>query len=111
MLEKEDIEKIFDLDDVRLGAWKVESEFSKCLFIRQKCYLETHIKDGKEIVKPTVAGLPKQMHDMVTYENFHIGTQYFRTEDECEGEQGTKKRYKRVKGGVILVDTSFKIKG
>lgn len=111
LLSKEDIEKIFDLDDVRLGAWKVESEFSKCLFIRQKCYLETHIKDGKEIVKPTVAGLPKQMHDMVTYENFHIGTQYFRTEDECEGEQGTKKRYKRVKGGVILVDTSFKIKG
>lgn len=111
LLEKEDIEKIFDLDDERLGAWKVEAEFSECIFIRQKCYLETHIKDGKEILKPTVAGLPKQMHDMVTYDNFHIGTEYFRTEDECTGTQGTKKRYKRVKGGVILVDTSFKIKG
>lgn len=112
LLPKEDLEELFDLDDFRLGAWKIEAEFSKAKFIRQKCYLETHIKDGEEQKKPTVAGLPKSMHDMVTYENFKIGTSYFRTESECTKEgQGTKKRYKRVKGGVILVDTSFKIKG
>lgn len=111
LLPLEDLEEIFELDDFELGKWKVESEFSKARFIRQKCYMETVIKDGKEKNKPTIAGLPKKMHDMVTYDNFKEGTTYFRTEEECKDEsQGTKKRYKHVKGGVILVDTSFKIK-
>lgn len=110
LLPLDDIHKIFDIDDFELGKWKVESEFVKAKFIRQKCYLESIIDEDDVKLKPTVAGLPKQMHDMVTYENFKIGTSYFRAEEECEGNQGTKKRYKHVKGGVILVDTSFKIK-
>lgn len=110
LLPLDDIHKIFDIDDFELGKWKVESEFVKAKFIRQKCYLESIIEKGVVKLKPTVAGLPKQMHDMVNYENFKIGTSYFRTEEDCEGNQGTKKRYKHVKGGVLLVDTSFRIK-
>lgn len=103
------LSKFIQIDDNEIGKWAMEDTFEKAKFIRQKCYLET--KAGK--LCPTVAGLPKQMHDMVSYDNFHKGQTYKRTESECDTEkgQGTKKRFKHVKGGVVLVDTHFTIKG
>lgn len=107
ILPFDDLKEIFEIDSNEIGKWDVESHFTKARFIRQKCYMETI--EGED--KPTVAGLPKSMHDMVKYENFKPGTTYKRTEEECiESFQGTKKRYKRVKGGVVLVDTHFTIK-
>ena len=41
-----------DIDDYKLGAYKVESTFVKGKFIRQKCYVEVD-KDGK--VNSTIA--------------------------------------------------------
>ena len=104
----EALRKIIDIDDYKIGAWKIESYFNRAKFIRQKCYLEIDDK-----LHPTVAGLPKQMHDMVTEDNFKKGTTYKRLEKECDKDkgQGTKKRFKHVPGGVVLVDTHFTIKG
>lgn len=100
--------QFLEIDDNEIGKWALESHFEKAKFIRQKCYLETI--DGE--LSPTVAGLPKQMHDMVSYDNFHKGQTYKRTEAECDTDkgQGTKKRFKHVPGGVVLVDTHFTIK-
>ena len=53
----------------------------------------------------TVAGLPKKLGNLITFENFNVG---FTTENI---DTDTKKlTYKHVKGGVMLVDTEFSIK-
>lgn len=112
-LSKDLILKTFDVDPYEIGKWDIEGEFINGLYIRQKCYLETVLQDDNTYkITPTVAGLPKGMHDLVTYDNFKIGSSFYREEHECtQPGQKTKKRFRHVPGGVVLVDTSFKIKG
>ena len=108
LLSEEDVKELLEVDDNELGKWAIETRFSRAKFLRQKCYVEE--VDGK--LKVTVAGLPPQMHDLVSFDNFKEGVEYYREEKDCTEEgQGTKKRFKRVPGGIVLVDTSFKIKG
>lgn len=112
-------EEIF-IDDYALGAWAKESEFDRALFIRQKCYVE----EEKGKLNVTVAGLPKYLAPLITFENFKKG---FSTEgltleqminlaskNGATSEQIKKLHhkltYKYVKGGVILADTDFTIK-
>ena len=123
MLDDEDLEELKDvifLDDYALGAWAKESDFDRALFIRQKCYVEE--ENGK--LNVTVAGLPKYLTPLITFENFKKG---FSTEgltlkqminlaskngatDEQIKKLHHKLTYKYVKGGVILADTDFTIK-
>lgn len=105
-LSEEELKQFIDIDDYKLGAWKLESRFVKGKFIRQKCYIEMD-KEGKII--STIAGLPKKLSKIINFENFKIG---FNTKDyKSEVEKiGHKLRYKYTKGGVVLVDTDFKIK-
>lgn len=119
----EDLEELKDIiyvDDFKLGYWAKEAEFTKAIYIRQKCYVEEI--DGK--VEATVAGLPKYLAPLITFENFKRG---FSTEglsieemvklaskngasDEEIKKLHPKLTYKYVKGGVILADTDFTIK-
>lgn len=69
LLSKEELEQFCDIDDVRLGAWKCEAEFSKAKFIRQKCYIEI-IDDEMKI---TCAGMPESCYKFVTFDNFKTG--------------------------------------
>jgi len=97
----EDLLKFCEIDDVKLGFWKIESKFRKAKFIRQKCYLED-IYDEKEKdykVKITCAGMPESCYQYVTWDTFKTGF-------SCKG----KLTYKTVKGGVKLVETEFTIK-
>lgn len=96
-----------EIDETRLGAWDHENTFHRAKFIRAKCYLEdsnepevwnTEDYDKKK-VKITVAGMPSSCYEYVTYDNFRIGMEY-------QGKLTTK----RVKGGSVLVDTTYKIK-
>lgn len=123
MINDEDLEALKDdifLDDHALGAWAKESEFDRALFIRQKCYIEE--EQGK--LNVTVAGLPKYLTPLITFDNFKKG---FTTEGltldqmiNLASENGASKEqikklhpkltYKYVKGGVILADTDFTIK-
>ena len=91
----EELTKFCDIDDVRLGAWKHESSFTRAKFIRQKCYLED--EDGE--IKITCAGMPKQCYKYVKWETFKTGF-------TCGG----KLTFKHLKGGVKLVETEFTIK-
>lgn len=96
LLPIEELTKFCDIDDVKLGAWKHESHFTKARFIRQKCYLE--MIDNE--VKITCAGMPQSCYKYVEWEKFKTGF-------TCPG----KLIFKRVKGGVKLIETEFTIKG
>lgn len=95
LLPIEELSKFCEIDDVKLGAWKHESHFTKARFVRQKTYLEEI--DGQ--MKITCAGLPQRCYDEVTWNDFKIGM-------KVDG----KLRFKHVKGGINLVNEEFTIK-
>lgn len=123
-LSDEDLEELKDIiqiDDYQLGFWAREGDgFDRGMFIRQKCYAEE--KEGKLTV--TVAGLPKYLAPLITFDNFKKGftTKGLTIEEMIEIASNNnatieeikklhhKFRYKYVKGGVILADTDFTIK-
>jgi hypothetical protein len=84
-----------DVDDVALGKWKHEYTFTRGRFLRQKSYIE-EIDNEFHI---TCAGLPESCYKYVTWDNFKEGVVY-------DGKLQTK----RVKGGIVLTDTTFEIK-
>lgn len=100
--ENEDLSSVLDIDDYRLGAWKLESKFKRGKYLRQKCYIELGYDEKMNV---TVAGLPKKLGNLITFDNFNIG---FTTENIDTDNK--KLTYKHVKGGVMLVDTEFSIK-
>ena len=108
------------IDDYKLGYWAKEAEFDRAIYIRQKCYIE-EIKGKLQV---TVAGLPKYLAPLITFDNFKkgftteglsriemvsIASKNGATPEEIE-KLHHKLRYKYVKGGVILADTDFTIK-
>lgn len=109
-----------DIDNTRLGAWDFEMSFNRAKYLRQKCYIENEViteedyqegiqGDNKDLfskdsngfykLKITVAGMPSQCHNQVTFRNFKIGATYT-----------GKIQPKIVPGGVILKDVDFTIK-
>lgn len=122
LLTNEDIEElknVIKIDDFELGAWALEEHFTRFLGIRQKCYI-TEI-DGK--VHVTVAGLPKYLAPLITFDNFkrgfstagltvekmqEIARENGADEDEIEAIHH-KLTYTHVDGGVVLTDTDFTI--
>lgn len=97
----------FIVDPVALGAWKIESRFTRARFIRQKSYIEdwnppeTWGTDqyDPDLLNITCAGMPQQCYQYVTWENFHEGSTY-----------SGKLQPKHVKGGIVLKDIDFTIK-
>ena len=83
------------IDDYKLGAWKLESRFTRAKFLGAKCYCEEI--DGS--LKVTVAGMPRNVHSQVTLDNFHTGAVY----------QG-KLYQKHVPGGIVLVPGEMEIR-
>lgn len=106
-VNEKELEDIIDIDDYRLGAWKLESKFKKGKYIRQKCYIELGYDD---VLNVTVAGLPKKLAPLINFDNFNIGFTTENIPDEKINETGKKLTFKHVKGGVLLVDTEFSIK-
>ena len=90
------LKEFVDIDDYRLGAWKLESEFIKGKYLRAKSYIEM-APDGK--LNCTVAGLPKNVGHLVDFENFKIGNSYF-----------GKMIPLHVKGGIVLKPDYFTIR-
>lgn len=116
--------------------WKLESYWNEAIFVRQKTYIErvTH-SDGEE-VKPyyniTCAGMPKRCKNLLSismngeeikdedftkeqllflydenHERIKRGIEDFKVGLEIPG----KLLPKRIPGGIILLDTSYKIRG
>lgn len=100
-LPREDILKIIDVDEYKLGLWKIENKFRRAKFVRQKTYVEEiyndKIKDYE--LKITCAGMSKGCYSQVTFENFNEELTVY-----------GKLEYKHVQGGVKLVESPFTIK-
>lgn len=79
----------------KLGAWDHEKTFQRARFIRAKTYVEE--VDGHLDV--TCAGMPDNVKELVTWDNFHEGMSY-----------PGKLLPKRVKGGIVLSPIDFTIK-
>ena len=98
-----------DIDPYKLGAWKYESKFysedgNGAKYLRQKCYIENFTEDidnpnPEYHLKITVAGMPEECYEQVTFDNFEIGANYY-----------GKKQPKTVPGGTVLVEGTFTIK-
>lgn len=119
-LEGKEIPKEIHVDPYELGAWKHESTFRRAKYLGPKCYVEDIYADEKTIdayrekwngrenhiseefgtlLQITCAGLPDAAKDAVTFKNF-----------EYELEVFGKLRPVHVKGGIVLEETTFKIK-
>lgn len=101
-----DIPHDFIVDPVALGAWKIESRFTRARFIRQKSYIEDwnppetwNTPEYKpDLLNITCAGMPTQCYQFVTWENFREGMSY-----------SGKLMPKHVKGGIVLKEIEFTI--
>ena len=102
-IDEEILKTFVDIDDFKLGYWKIESKFKKAKFIRQKCYIELNYDENLNV---TIAGLPKKLGKYVDFNNFKIGMSILANDTKKEH----KLMFKHVKGGVILTDTDFSIK-
>ena len=91
----EEVPTGLQVDDYKLGAWKLESRFTRAKFLGAKCYCEEI--DGN--LKVTVAGMPRNVHSQVTLDNFHTGAVY----------QG-KLYQKHVPGGIVLIPGEMEIR-
>ena len=101
-----DMPEDFEISPVDLGAWKIESRFTRARFIRQKSYIEDWNEKqnwnsdnyNNELLNITCAGMPKDCYQYVTWENFREGSTY-----------SGKLQPKHVKGGIVLKDIDFTI--
>ena len=95
-----EIPNYINVDDTALGAWKVESHFKRARFIQAKRYIEDIIiDDDKTEMNVKCCGMPASCYKYVTWENFKIGETF-------EGKLVPK----HVEGGIILEETTFKLK-
>lgn len=86
-------------DDQALGAWKVEDEFVKAKYLREKVYIEVH-PDGKFVVK--MAGVDNQGKAEIVRRIHEDGWQTFTL---LNGGLTVKcKRAHRIAGGTIIED-------
>lgn len=83
-----------EVHDTHLGAWKDEGNFTDSKWIRAKTYMVT--VDGK--TKVTCAGMPDNVKEQVTYDNFKSGSTF-----------SGKLVPHRYPGGIILEDSTFTI--
>lgn len=85
-----------NIDDNALGLWALEKVYIKSKYLAQKTYIGKK-ENGSIDVK--ICGAPKTTKKYVTFDNFEIGATY-----------GGKLIPRKVRGGVVLVDTTFTIK-
>lgn len=84
-----------DVHPTRLGAWKLESEFTRARYIRQKTYIEEQRYNDYDV---KACGMPANCKRLVTWDNFRIGAKF------------SGKLMPRVRpGGIELVESEFTI--
>jgi hypothetical protein len=110
-----DLPETMEIHDSKLGAWAHEGTFWRARFIRQKTYIEDicikYDENGKKKaaglhdftdheLHVTCAGMPDSVKKNVTWENFKVGF-----------TSPGKLLPHHIKGGIVLRDTDFTLKG
>ena len=97
MLKREDgKEPNLPIHQTHLGYYKKEHDVIKSLFLRSKTYIEQYVSGEVEI---KCAGASAEVKKGMDFDNFMVGATY-------EGKLSPK----QVKGGCVLVKTTFTIK-
>lgn len=106
------------VDDKKLLHWKIEADWDKAIFVRPKCYIEVGGKmeikcaglneRGKELMKMSLTGdiqepLSEEEREFV---NVKRNLTDFKVGLEIPGKLAPK----RIRGGVILSETTYKIR-
>lgn len=100
------LDKVLDLDDRKMGSYKVEKVFSKARFIHSKCYM---LVDYAGVPHATIAGMPRELAERLNFEQFRVGFSTESLKDDAEMDRLSSLRQRLVPGGVILEPTSFTI--
>jgi len=98
-----------DIDDKRFGAWAYEYDFEAAMYLRAKAYSERHY-DGTYTTR--IAGLPVAVSSMLDFSDIVDGNiidaDYLARRFPGSDVVG-KLTPKIVTGGVVLVDTPYKL--
>ena len=86
-----------DVDDYKLGYWKLEGHYPVAKYIRPKTYI--HALEDYTVTDIKCAGMPDTIKNICKYEDFHIGAKW---------DTG-KLQQTRVKGGCLLIDRGYSI--
>lgn len=122
------------IDPKAFCCWKCESEWDKSFFTRQKTYIEHIIKeDGKSVesfYNLKCAGMPERCKELFIEALEHKNTKDDKTPDEIDFlfDDNDKPKYKnltdfkvglkvpsklrpkRIKGGVLLIETTYEMR-
>lgn len=110
-------------------CWKNETNWDSAIFTRQKTYIERVVEeDGEKIENPyyliKCAGMPKKCKDLFNYSMVGVpdGVELTDTEKEFCSKHRTLEDFKiglkvpsklmprRIKGGILLVDTTYEMR-
>lgn len=86
--------KIEDVDDYKLGFFKLESKNAKAKYIKEKCYI---MKEKNKDLKVVISGLGQYGREQVNFDNFKKGAIY------------DNLKPKRTMNGVMLDKDQYKI--
>ena len=86
-----------DVDDYKLGYWKLEGHYPVAKYIRPKTYI--HALEDYTVTDIKCAGMPDTIKEQCSYNDFRVGAKW---------DKG-KLQQTRVKGGCLLVDTGYSI--
>lgn len=95
-----------DVDEYKLGAFKLEGQFDYGKYLRPKTYIHGH-KDGSNMKVDEIkcAGMPDEIKQICTWDRFRVGEEFTPEKD------GVGKRMQtRVQGGLIIKEYPFTIK-
>lgn len=97
MLKRKDgLDPTLPIHPSHIGFYKKEKEVKKALFLRSKTYIEEDYEGNVEI---KCAGASPEVKKNMSFDNFKVGSTYT-----------GKLAPKQVKGGCVLVNTTFTIK-
>lgn len=89
-----------EIDDVKLGAWKIEGDFPHGKYMRSKRYI--HADKNYKLVDIKCAGMPDEVKSCLTWDTFYEGYNF--------ENRDIKIVKKQVKGGCLLTRTKFTLK-
>ena len=116
-----------ELSDTEFLKWKLESQWDEGIFIRQKTYMEHITHDGLDPINPyynvKCAGMPERCKNLFISAMTQVPIETKnKEEDEFISHELTMDDFKeglvipskllprRIKGGVVLVDTTYEIR-